>query len=113
MKKKQIKTKFSLSEEYRKSWNYLKESKKFIWIIIWIFLAFILIGFFIPVPELISNEILKFIKEILLKTEDMSQSQLIGFIFLNNIQSSFFVMVFGMVFGIFPVISTIANVLFG
>ena len=75
---------FSLKREYQKSWNYLKDSKKFIWIVIWIFLAFTLIGFFMPPPEYLSQKILEFIKEILLKTEGMSQSQLISFIFLNN-----------------------------
>ena len=103
------KKKFSLKKEYQKSWDYLKDSKKFIWIVLGIFFAFTLIGLFIPAPELISDEIFKFVKEILLKTEGMSQSQLISFIFLNNLQSSFFVMIFGIFLGIFPVISTIAN----
>ena len=103
------KNKFSLKKEYKKSWNYLKESKKFIWIVIGLFLTFVLIGFFIPVPEIISKQILEFIKEILGKTESMSQGQLIKFILLNNIQSSFLGMVFGVFLGIFPVISTIAN----
>ncbi len=106
MKKQQ---KFSLKKEYQKSWNYLKDSKKFIWIILWIFIVSALIGFFISAPEFISKQIADFIKEILLKTENMSQSRLISFIFLNNIQSSFFGMVFGIFLGIFPVISAIAN----
>ncbi|MBI2003923.1 stage II sporulation protein M [Candidatus Pacearchaeota archaeon] len=110
IKKKEVKNKkFSLKKEYQKSWNYLKESKKFIWAVIGIFLAFVLIGFFIPVPEIISKQIFEFIKEILGKTEGMSQGRLISFIFLNNIQSSFLGMVFGVFFGIFPVISAIAN----
>lgn len=109
MKKKKTKSVFSLKKEYQKSWNYLKESKKFIWIVIWIFLAFVLIGFFALTPEFLSQKIFEFIKEILLKTEGMSQSRLISFIFLNNVQSSFFTMIFGIFLGIFPVISAIAN----
>ena len=107
--KKKSNKKFSLRKEYKKSWNYLKESKRFIWIVIGIFLAFALIGFFIPVPEIVSKQIFEFIKEILGKTEGMSQSRLISFIFLNNIQSSFLGMVFGVFLGIFPLISAIAN----
>ncbi len=103
------KTNFSLKKEYQKSWNYLKESKKFILIVIGIFLAFTLIGFFMPPPEYLSQKIFEFIKEILLKTEGMSQSRLTSFIFLNNVQSSFFGMVFGIFLGIFPVVSTIMN----
>ena len=107
MKKK--KQKFSLKKEYQKSWNYLKESKKFIWIVIWIFIASALIGFFIPAPEIISQKIFEFIKEILLKTDGMSQSQLISFIFLNNVQSSFYGMIFGVFIGIFPIIFIAVN----
>ncbi len=103
------KTKFSLKREYQKSWNYIRESKKFILIVLGIFLISALIGFFAPTPEFISKQITEFIKEILLKTDGMSQSQLISFIFLNNIQSSFFGMVFGIFLGIFPAISAIAN----
>ena len=107
MKKK--KQKFSLKKEYQKSWNYLKDSKKFIWIVIWIFIASALIGFFIPAPEIISQKIFEFIKEILLKTDGMSQSQLISFIFLNNVQSSFYGMIFGVFIGIFPIIFIAVN----
>ena len=103
------KQKFSLKIEYQKSWNYLKDSKKFILIVIGIFLAFTLIGFFAPTPEIISEKIMEFIKEILLKTEGMSQSQLISFIFLNNIQGSFFAIIFGIFLGILPIVSAISN----
>ena len=109
MSRKIKKQKFSLKKEYKKSWNYIKESKKFIWIVIGIFLGFALIGFFVPPPEYLSQKIFEFVKEILLKTDGMSQNQLIGFIFFNNIQSSFFGMAFGIFLGIFPVIAAIAN----
>ena len=109
MTKKQTKTKFSLKKEYQKSWEYLKDSKKFILIVVGIFFAFTLIGFFMPSSEYLSEKIMDFIKEILLKTEGMSQSQLISFIFLNNVQSSFLSMIFGIFLGIFPIISAIAN----
>ena len=101
--------KFNLKKEYKQSWNYIKDSKKFIWIVIGIFLAFVLIGFFIPASESLTEKILEFIQEILAKTQGMSQTQLVGFILFNNIQSSFIGMVFGIFLGIFPIISTIAN----
>lgn len=109
MVNKKTNKKFSLKKEYQKSWEYLKGSKKFIWIVLWVFIASALIGLFIPAPEILSQKIFEFVKEILLKTEGMSQGQLISFIFLNNIQSSFFGMIFGVFLGIFPVISAIAN----
>lgn len=100
---------FNLKEEYKKSWDYLKHSKNFIYVIIIIFFVFTLIGFFISVPDSLKSQILKFITELLEKTQGMSQMELIKFIFFNNLQSSFYGIIFGFLIGIFPIIATIAN----
>jgi stage II sporulation protein M len=105
MKKK----KFNLIDEYKKSWRYIVESKKFIFFIIGLFFAFVLIGFLFPIPDFLYNEILEFIREILEKTENLSQSEMIWFIISNNIQSSFLGILFGFIYGIFPLIIAIAN----
>jgi len=107
--KKKSKKEFNLKEEYNKSWNYLKESKNFIYIIAIIFFTFVLFGFFIPAPEVVVEQILEFIKELIEKTQNMSQGQLIKFIFFNNLQTSFFGIILGLFFGIFPIIAAIAN----
>ena len=112
MKKRSNKKKkenFFLKEQYLKSWNYLKESKNFIFLAIGIFFAFAFLGFFVKLPEEFSNMILDYLKEIILKTENLSSLGLIKFIFLNNLQSSFVGMVFGFVFGIVPILALIAN----
>jgi len=107
--KKKNKKEFNLKEEYNKSWNYLKDSKNFIYIIAIIFFTFVLFGFFIPAPEVVVEQILEFIKELIEKTQNMSQGQLIKFIFFNNLQTSFFGIILGLFFGIFPIIAAIAN----
>jgi len=94
---------------YTQSWNYIKESKHFIYFIITLFVLFSLIGSFLPVPDAIAEQIFRFIEDLLQKTQGMSQGELTKFIFLNNLQGSFFGMVFGVVLGIFPIISIIAN----
>ncbi len=109
MKKKSKKNNFNLKEEYKKSWNYILESKNFIYFIIGIFFVFVLIGFLIPAPDALAEQILKLIQELIGEIKGMSQGELINFIFFNNLQSSFFGMVLGVVFGIFPVIAIIAN----
>jgi len=109
MKKKKRGKNFDLKEEYKNSWNYLKESKNFIYIIVAIFFVFVLIGFFIPAPDFLTEQILKFIEELIGKTQGMSQWDLIKFIFLNNLQSSFYGVVFGVLLGIFPIVAAIAN----
>jgi stage II sporulation protein M len=100
---------FSLKEEYKKCFEYISQSKKFIFLIIGIFFIFSLIGFFVPIPEFLYNKILEIIKEILLETENLSSVELIFYIIFNNIKSSFFGIIFGFIFGILPLIIAIAN----
>ena len=106
---KKNKKEFNLKEEYEKSWNYLKDSRNFIYLIVAVFFIFVLIGFFIPAPDALAKQILEFIEELLEKTQGMSQWGLVKFIFFNNLQSSFYGMIFGVLLGIFPMIATIAN----
>lgn len=100
---------FNLNEEYKKSWNYIKESKNFIYTVIGVFFVFSLIGFFLPAPEIVSDYILEFLEEILEKTAGMSNLELIKFIFINNLQSSFSGMIFGFLFGILPILAMVTN----
>jgi len=108
MKRKKRK-KFSIIEEYKKSWDYIKESKNFIYIAIGIFLLFLLIGFLIPAPKILADELLKFIRDLLNQTEGLSQFELIQFIISNNVKTTFLSIFFGAIFGIFPIINTIIN----
>jgi stage II sporulation protein M len=96
-------------KNYEQSLDYIKKSRNFIYVILILFFLFFLIGYFIPVPESLTNLILEFIEELLRKTEGMSQRELMSFIFFNNLQSSFFGMIFGVVLGIFSVVTTIVN----
>lgn len=107
--KKKNKQNFNLKEQYKKSWDYIKESRNFIYVIIGIFFFFTLVGFFIPAPGFLSEQILEFIRELIEKTQAMGQGELIKFIFLNNLQSSFFGMIFGVFLGVFPLIVTVVN----
>lgn len=109
-KKRKVKSFISnLKKFYRDSFEYLIECKNFIFVSIGVFIFFVLLGFFLPVPDSIRIMILQFIEELISKTEGLSQMGLIKFIFLNNVQSSFFGMFFGIVFGIFPMMVAIIN----
>ena len=101
--------KLNLKNEYIKSWEYIKDSQKFIWLVTAFFFFTAILGFIIEPPESLSIKIFQLINELLEKTENLSHGGLIKFIFLNNIQSSFTGMILGFLFGIFPLISTIAN----
>jgi stage II sporulation protein M len=103
------KKRFSLLNEYREALNYIKESKKFIYVVIGIFFFFVLFAYFIPAPQFISDKIMVFIKDLLNQTKGMSQLTLIDFIIANNVKSTFVGILSGIVLGIFPIISAIAN----
>jgi stage II sporulation protein M len=112
MKKKSVKKKkedFSLKQEYKKSWEYLRKSKNYLWTIVIIFLIMVIIGFLVPAPEFLSEKIMQLIEEIINKTQGMSSLELIAFIIGNNVQTSFLGMILGFVFGIFPIMTTIIN----
>ncbi len=96
-------------ENYRESLKYIKDSRRFIYSVIAVFLFFTLIGFFVPVPSILETKILEFIEELLRKTEGLSQRELIWFILWNNLQSGFTGMLFGVVLGIYSVIGALVN----
>ncbi len=100
---------FNLFREYKESWKYLISSKKFIYFAAGIFFLFFLIGFFIPAPEFIYDEIVNFIKELLANTQDLSGLNLIFFIISNNVQGALLGVALGVFFGIFPLISSVSN----
>ncbi|MBU3906714.1 MAG: stage II sporulation protein M [Nanoarchaeota archaeon] len=104
--KRKIKKSF-LKEQYSLSLNYLRESSKFVYISIGIFFLFAILGYFFPV--FFKEEIIKFIQELINQTKDMGQLELTRFIFLNNLQSSFLGLFFGLLFGIFPIAVAIVN----
>lgn len=117
LKKRKYKNSPSHLEEYENfwkknysySWNYIKDSRKFIYAIIWIFVLFVILGAFVPVPASITLEINAFIKQLLGQTEGLSWFGLIKFIFFNNIQTSFSGMIFGFFLGIYSVATTLIN----
>jgi stage II sporulation protein M len=100
---------YQLGSPFSKSFSFIKESKKFIYIIIGLFLLFALIGMVVPTPDFIKNMITEFIKNILEQTKDLSLFGMIKFIFFNNLQSSFSGMIFGCLIGIFPILVSVVN----
>ncbi len=93
----------------KNSWKFIKQSQKYIYSIIGIFFFFALIGFFIPVPEILREQIIQMIQELLEQTKGMNTFEMIDFIFFNNTSVSFFAMIAGLIFGIMPIFSSVFN----
>lgn len=110
---------FGLLKEYKNCFEYLRGSKNYIYFSILLFFIFAIVGFFFQ--DLINlffnsffgvdlnEKIINALRAILEKTQGMSQAQLTGFIFFNNLQSSFYSIILGVLFGIFPLFSAIFN----
>lgn len=98
-----------LKLNYSLSWKFIKDCRKSIFLIVGVFFAFSLLGFFVQLPDSISQQILKMLQEIIAKTEGLSSGELIRFIFLNNLQSSFFGIILGVFAGIFPIFFSAFN----
>jgi len=119
MKKRKKKEEFNFRKEYKKCFEYLKDSKNFIYITIIIFFVLALTGFFFQdainlffknfLDINLNQNILDYLHTIVAQIQGMSQSQLISFIFFNNLKSTFFSIFFGIILGIVPIVGTISN----
>jgi len=92
---------------YKKCWDYIKESKYFFLAVFLILLIAVLIGFFYP--RFFVELIMKLISDLADKTKDMGFFQLFAFILENNITTAFLGLISGMIFGILPFFLVIFN----
>jgi len=95
------------ADNYSRCWDFLTESRWHVVFSLGIFSLFFLIGFMFPI--FFRQEIADMIAGIILSLEGLNTYEITGFILLNNIKASFFAMVFGIGFGIFPLITGIFN----
>ena len=96
---------------FEESICYLKESTIYFWIVIGLFFFSALIGFVFPENFVFFDELLK---ELVEKTVGLGPGELTWFLFQNNIFSSFIGLIFGVFFGIFPLmVASINGLLLG
>lgn len=93
-------------KELKNSLDFIKQSKKQIYIISVIFLSFIFIGFLFPVLE---EELLKIISEMQKLFEGLNLWQTILLIFINNSRACLIAIISGISLGIIPIIITLSN----
>lgn len=93
--------------------NFIK-SLRSLKLIKYYFLFSLILFFFITfvgliLPIFFEEEILKLIQELISQTENLNLLELIRFIIVNNIQSSFFGIILGIFLAVFPVLIIIIN----
>jgi len=92
---------------YKENWIFLKKSKNFIFLAVGIFLVVASIGFFLPI--FFHDTILNIIQKLISRFEGKTLLETIGLIFLNNLWTSFIAIIFGLFFGVAPLIIAISN----
>jgi len=85
---------------YKKCWNFLRESKKFIYFTIAVFCIFYLIGYLFP--YFFKEEIARLIQALASKIVGKSAIEIISFIFLNNLKACAIALFTGIFLGIIP-----------
>jgi len=107
MKKgKNSSNKLNLKTQFKEALSYLKESSKYIYFAVLIFVISAIFGF------ANSNQLSfidKFLKEIISQTLNLGPIELIFFILQNNLQSALISLAGGIFLGIFPLINAITN----
>src|SRR3989344_1497069 len=97
----------SFFDNYRITGSYILDSKNYILFIILLFLISSLIG--VIYPEIFKESIKNFLSELFNKVKDYDFFRLVFFIIKNNVLSALSSFVFGIFFGIFPLVTSIAN----
>jgi len=108
--KKKSKTNESFfSRNYKLSWNYLKESRKAIYLSIVLFILFFVIAIIFPAPALIEEQIKDIIKQLIDKFEGKNLLQTMFMIFGNNALVSLIGLFLGILFSFVPLVLAISN----
>src|SRR3990167_2868697 len=101
-----MKKRVVLRKQFREAWNYLRECKRHIFFILFLFIFSAFFGFIYMDKLTFLDELLK---DIIYQTSDLNMLEMIFFILQNNLQSAFFGMIFGIFFGIFSLMNSLLN----
>jgi len=96
-----------LVENYRKSFEFMRECRWFFVGALGLFTLTFLIGFAFPV--FFREEIIAMLKELVLSIEGLGMFELAWFIFLNNLAAGFMAFVLGIGLGVFPLVTCVVN----
>jgi stage II sporulation protein M len=94
---------------FKSSFDYLSKSKKYIYVMAGVFTFFILIGFFVSLPSVLSNQLLNYFQKLIEQTKNFGLFGMFLFLFKNNVLASFLGVLGGGFFGIFSFFNGILN----
>lgn len=94
-------------KNYEKCWGFFLESRWYFVFALGVFGFMFLIGFAYPV--FFREEIFSFLAKLVESLEGKNSVELIFYIFLNNLQASFFAIISGIAFGVFSLLIGVVN----
>lgn len=98
--------KYSFRKGFLEATRYLNETRMYIFFIFGLFLFCTFVAFALPGEFTFFDKLLK---DIVSQIGDAKGIKLVWLIFKNNVSSAFLGMVFGIVFGVFPLVNAITN----
>lgn len=107
--KKSKKSARSIISTYKDCFYYIGDSRGYIYFGILLFVIFLALAIFLPIPPFLNQQIQEMLKGIILSFQGLNLFEIISFIFSNNLLIIFTGMVLGVLFGIFPFLSLIIN----
>lgn len=99
----------SLRDFYKESFSFIKDCRRQILFISIVFLVFAFVGYFAVIPPAVEAILKEKLKEIALLFAGLNLPETIWTLFSNNLYVSFLSIVLGVLFGIFPVITSLSN----
>jgi len=101
-----MRNQISTKKQFKEATKYIKESARYIYASIAIFVIFGVFGFIFRDNLTFLNKLLE---ELIAKTFGLNGFEMVFFILQNNLQSSLFAILLGSFLGIFPILSSITN----
>ena len=98
-----------MKANFKDGLNYIKESKRYIYLASAVFALFMLIALIFPTPELLEQQIREIIKNLIEQTADLDALSLICYIFSNNLWVSILGIFLGVIFCIAPFFIALSN----
>jgi stage II sporulation protein M len=99
----------NLRSHFLDSISFIKSSRRYIYFAASLFALFFIIGLFFSPSLEIESQILKMIQEIMSQFQGLSLVQTIWAIFYNNSLVSLISILFGLLFGVFPIVASVSN----
>lgn len=98
---------FDLRVQFREAWDYIKETRNYIYVIVLVFFVCAILGYVFASQLTFLDELV--LKSIISETEGLNVFEMILYILQNNLFTALMAVILGVFFGVFPLGSAMSN----